>query len=591
MPLKGFKKVSEDKNSATLEHPQGHRITVVVSKLNPVEKEALRRLDMCKPEREAKTFAKGGAVKRKMYADSDQEISKDDDAPETKSPVTVNNIVPRESGQAPVPNFPEAGIVANPGVLKNNPSAVPGLQQQVLGEEQKAAAASGIATQTAKDQEARDAQLKQNMQDIQDNAADLKAHADAFRDYTKAHEVPLNSYAQDASTGQKITNAIGMLLAGAGGAGAQAMDFMNKQIDRNVAAQEQNFQHQSTVWHAYEALYHDRNIATNMAKATGADMLANQIAQTANRYGTVQAQSAANTAIGVLNQKAQQEIGLAATRRTGLQKGQLQQNPGPAGMAAMKEKQQQGQPSNQGPDALQDFSKKTSISPEEAEKLDIAAENAPPSVPKGPGAQVSEASQSQGNKNPVIYKILNDDADSTIEGLKQVKYAQPDYEAARGQLTQAQQVEKVLNGPKGDGHGGIHELMQNMYTNIGGKEHGVGGVLGAYGTNLRRGIEKGAVAIPFVGGAAGEAVNAVLPPGEAYREFKTNRAALINDLGAALNGIVAPSEIPHLVEDNLPAFGDSQKDIYKKEQAIVNSIKKALKTTQLSHYGALYEEK
>lgn len=579
IPLKDFKKISEDKKTVTMKHMKnGHELTLMVSKLTPIEKEALKRLEMHKGEKES--LADGGKVKRKMYASPDEPVSADDDAPEVEAPsAEAPAIVPRETSQVQSAGVPAYGVA---GKQQSNPAAVGPLEQEAQGYEQKAVADSGIATQNAKDKVAQDAQLQQRMLDIQQNAKEIQGHTNDFAQYAKQNPIRANAYQEDMSTPKKVTNAVGMLLAGFGGAGKPAMDFLNKQIDRNVAAQQQNFTNQGTVWHAYESLYHDKNIATNMAKATGAEMLANQISQTADRYGTQQAQAAKNIALGQLGAKHAEEIGLAATRLDGLRKGQLPLNPGPAGVEAQKAQQQSGPPQ-----ALQ---QNPSVSP-----------TVGPSDNEGPQPLISKLisyatdkgqaepePQVQTTKNGAngnhIYQLLEPDAQDTLDSLRFNPRAKGDIKDIEDKYNQVNQAQKVLNGPNNDGKGGIHELMNDMYKNVGGTDKGSASNIGAYGTHMRRTLEEDVPNVPYVGPAL-SAASKFIPPDDAYKQFKTSAVQMETDLGTALKGLILPSDLHKMVEANLPAFGDNKADVARKEKAIINEVLKALPTQKTNTWG------
>jgi hypothetical protein len=563
--LKDFKKVSQDKNSATLQHPKGHKITVIVSKLTPIQKEALKRLDMSSLEDEGKS--------RKQYKDGSKDgpVSSNDDTPETEdapelkkpaSPVTVNNIVPRESGQAPVPQGGNVGVVGDTG---NLPAAVGPLQQEAQGHEQQADVQSKIAEQSAKDKAAYDAFLQQKQNDITQNAEEIKQHTDAFNDYSKNNKVRPDAYYEDMSTPKKITNAVGMLLAGFGGAGAQAMDYLNKQIDRNVAAQEQNFQHQNTIWHAYESLYHDKNIATSMAKATGAEMLANQISQTAERYGTAQAQAAKNIALGNLGTKHAQEIGMAATRLSALRNGEIPPNPGPAGQKAMKQKE----PNNGGPWSDDNDNANAEPKPQDQEKdVSILDEN-------------SQKKWEQARLNPKFkdqYGKITDEYNQAVQSQK----AMDEIEKKFPQLAS----EATLSG--------------NLSSKI--NPHGVaavGGALGAGTGFLAGGIPSmGIAAAPAavggatLGAAAGEGIahgaKAALETtgGQKQVQYEADKAATTKVIAAALKGTnVSSEQIQDVVDSNTPSYWDDDKTYKKKLNNIKSFIKQNTITGTLDAAG------
>ncbi len=360
--VKGFKKVAEDKDTATLQHPKGHKITVIVSKLSPIEKEALKRLNMCAPELKEKNkenYAEGGKVKRKMYAEPDQPVSPTDNAP-----------VAPDSSQVPAEPIAGAKLV---GRAQNNPAAV----APVLEGEEAIQMKQGADTAQAKldAQTMADQQLvlqNQNNQ-VAHNVQEMKGHIDDTLDTidddgNDIATIRPNAYFEDMSAPRKVGSAITMLLAGASGAGKNAMDFLNKQIDRNVQAQQNSFNNQNTIYHAYHELYGDETIAANMTAANNALMFANKINMNAKRVGTQQAMASAAAASAALNNKAAQELGMAATRRTAIQNGL-------AKPSSQQQPQQQGQPQQnsvvapQGKSAEEEFADSPILDSNAAEAL------------------------------------------------------------------------------------------------------------------------------------------------------------------------------------------------------------------------------
>lgn len=183
-----------------------------------------------------------------------------------------------------------------------------------------------------------------------------------------------------------------------------------------------------------------------------------------------------------------------------------------------------------------------------------------------------QASADKGGEDSHTYSVLAPDALKKSIGLSKIPMV--DNPKLQNQLTAATQVEKVLNGPKGDGQGGIHELLHDMYDDI-----GRGGWTGGLEQRVKSNVEK----IPFVGHGA-EGVMNVIGQGEGYKEYTQKAAALKNDLATALHGIVSVGDLDKMIDPMLPTVGDKQQDIARKEQQIVQTILKAIPTDELDKW-------
>jgi hypothetical protein len=73
------------------------------------------------------------------------------------------------------------------------------------------------------------------------------------------HPINENHYMENQGAGQKVANALGLILGGfkqglVGGSNP-AMDFINSQIDRDINAQKARADQQNTIYGAYKNLY------------------------------------------------------------------------------------------------------------------------------------------------------------------------------------------------------------------------------------------------------------------------------------------------------------------------------------------------
>ena len=170
------------------------------------------------------------------------------------------------------------------------------------------------------------------------------------------------------------------------------------------------------------------------------------------------------------------------------------------------------------------------------------------------------------------YSILQPDALKRSIGLKGVSAVNQDN--LTKQMGQARQIEKVLNGPKGDGVGGIHEILHDMYDDIG---------QGSFMGGLEQRMKASASSIPYIGRGI-EGLGNVVFQGEGYKEYTQKAAALKQDIAAALHGLVIPSDLDAMIDPLLPTVGDTRQDIARKEQQIVQTILKSLPHDELDKW-------
>lgn len=348
MDLKGWKKIKEDGNSCTLSHPKGHTMTIAMKALPKIMREQIKRLEFAKggevpvsmPDPQKARDAWKGASEgqslsagwnnlkseiglgdsskpsdqnqqSKNYAGSDDPadsvVSNDAQSLQGAVPNFVNPqqqipigiAAPRQPASAPIQEPAEETPTPNDNLLNNDqtvnvPAAVQlqqkAIEQQVPIDIQKAKAFDKNSQENIEAQ-------RSIQQFNANNFKEIKGHADDFANYISANPINPKSYQENMSSGQKVSTAIGLFLGGLGtpfGGHNYAQDFLDKQIDRDVAAQEKRADLQKTVWGAYKDLYGDSVIATNMAKVAANDILVRKTEQEAARLGTPQAIQAAN---------------------------------------------------------------------------------------------------------------------------------------------------------------------------------------------------------------------------------------------------------------------------------------------------------
>lgn len=297
MDLKGWTKESEDEKTATLKHPKGHTMVIALKSLPKIQREAIARLKMA-----------DGGMARKMYADSDEPVANDDQAPTENIPSIQDNpavgnfakpiAVPAENQ----PNVPQEIPNVDPRTGQPNPNA--NIQNSINAEKlQRDIDIQKAKAQLENEQKymAAQAQLEQQRQDnIQKN---LVAPTEAFRNYINGVDeqgrptgTKLNpkAYQENMSTGSKIAAGLGLFMGGLGtpfGGHNYAMDMLNNQIDRDINAQIKRGDQQKTVLGAYQQLYGDKNLALTATKMSLLDAYDHQAKQIGLQLATPQAQA------------------------------------------------------------------------------------------------------------------------------------------------------------------------------------------------------------------------------------------------------------------------------------------------------------
>lgn len=330
--LADMKKVSGDKNSSTFMHPSGHKIMIAHAKLEPIHRKAMEAMPV-------HNYADGGDVNSSSESPAPDEVSEirsaaaqNEPVPETPSPgiaedigAGIHNVVGdtlSDFGKAagtvlsPVGSFlkgvihgdqpkdqPAPGAAASTqgpspasaaimsdqvsapqaasgspqsGMSGLTPMGAYGTALQGINAEQQAE--SGLGAEKSKAIQAYQDQLKSDQAKF-DAGLSEKANniQSAVNDIKNGHIDP-HHYVENMSVPGKIATAIGMILGGAGaGAGRPnpGMEFLNKQIDRDIQSQRENLANKSTLLGAYQDQYKNSMVAENMTRAT---MLASHMA-------------------------------------------------------------------------------------------------------------------------------------------------------------------------------------------------------------------------------------------------------------------------------------------------------------------------
>jgi hypothetical protein len=574
-----WKVSSADEKKAVLHHKDGHFMTLALKSLSPIHRDQVKRLAkggtvnapayppdfneqgtseaghavrMGNPEK-AKALhkttiqnQKNDKTNRKNFADGtpDGTVGDDDlDNAEQAVDNTVGAAPVREISPAQTatmqPAYGSEPAVSDATLLQDKTLNAPGavqLQQRAANEQQMVDAAKAKATVPA---------LQENIQrqqaiaqQIPENYQELKKHTDDFNNYIQANPINSNDYLESRSDGQKVGTAIGLLLGGIGGRGNGnvAMDFLNKNIDRNIDAQKENAKNQHTIWGAYEHLYGDSTIATNLAKVSANDILARKIDLAAAKLGTPQAKATADafraTKLIESSQLLNDSAGKLGEMRTG---GGM-----PTGQPTL------GHGQDTGPGAL--------ATPESQPLLNQGAEHRMRSIPYDPSMKQFAPEVAEQYKNA-------SQADKSLQGLGEVFG-----DAAKDATTYGR-----FKGSAG------HVLG------------GVGAALGA-GVGLTLAGGAGALKGAGVGGGIGEGVGRALPTTNSMRQYDADTSAIRGYVSSALRGSpLAPSQIEETVQSNLPIAGDSADTISKKLKTLREFVRKHIPTDKLKMAGMTSE--
>lgn len=358
MDFSKLKKLHSDEKTTTLVHPHGHTIKVAHAKLSPEHREALQKLEKFGGDQEVQMFATKGLVEEAPKTDIEQPIELNTQALESpinvgkvdiprteKVPDAVDTAITNMGLQSPMnnplnqnvkvsdlaPNMPNTETQTEkptnfefqqPEQQQSPMAAMPDLN---AGLEMQKGAYQKIGQEQAKSFEAQQQIQQQHAQALQDlndrtqnNFSEYQQATQPIIQAMQNNEIRPDAYYADKSTLGKVSTAIGLLLGGIGsGATGQnvALDFLNKNIDRNIDAQKANISRQHTLLGALQQRFQDSQSATLMAKTLMQEKLVSDIQQQAAKLGTATAQQQALLAIGPLQQQIDQNKFMIARRQ------------------------------------------------------------------------------------------------------------------------------------------------------------------------------------------------------------------------------------------------------------------------------------
>lgn len=370
--LSTFKKIASDKGTSTLRHTDGHEIKIMHGALPAIQRKALEKLPLHKAEEDLKkqehADAKVSKSPKLMAEAGDPEMApsvKDMtripgvDSPQVdipqqeqltpstlsvrdtnatrafmQSPAAEALSNPQESTpgmqtatlQAPTPSTTASstGAPKLPGAVEKlggTPFDVQksyNLGQLAIREQQavEAAKAKAGAQIEKSDLEAR-AELEDG---ARRNLADFAKHTDDFKQDYLNQKINPNAYLENMSTGKRISTAIGLFLGGMSTPfthqGNPALDFLNKQIDRDIQGQKDKLGKIRTIYEANQALYKDKTLADAATRINMNDIYAHKIQEAAAKLGTPEAKAKADAASATFAMQNAQLLQQSALRAT-----------------------------------------------------------------------------------------------------------------------------------------------------------------------------------------------------------------------------------------------------------------------------------
>lgn len=388
---KNFKKVHEDANSATLQHPEGHTIKIAKGPLSDHIKKQLGALPFANggevpnddskqyvngkevgpapvankrvdafgntadytPEnhdikplstpsqprpvvraipskaKEALGYADGGEVDHPMSIPPEQE-----QVPDITSQLANMSIPQQEAPQGPT----------NPAIAQPQPQQADQDLQQVMSQnypqQAMGQAQAGIAGQAQAEgqlgnkeaeilqrQQRSDAMLNQMHQEKQQG---LMSEIDNVIKDVKDQKIDPNHFWNDRGSLGKVSTAIGLILGGMGsgltGGPNMALEFLNKQIDRDIEGQRMQMGQKMNMLTGLQHQFGNELDATNMAKAMQAGVYASQLNEAAAKSKDPMAQARAQQASAqILAQYGPlvQQTALRQTMLQGMGQGQI----------------------------------------------------------------------------------------------------------------------------------------------------------------------------------------------------------------------------------------------------------------------------
>ncbi len=374
-----LKKVGGDDKSSVFMHPDGHKMVIAHKPLSALHRKQIEKMPIHKmagggsvsatdydnPSDYVKavqgmdpSVSQGNATakyyvdkanaekdnapldpkKGESFADARERQSQERDIPN----VSLGKLEPSQEGPrlASLNEFPqqvEAMDPQSPAKADTPAPAGPNIEADYAKGQKAIQEQADVSSQLSQKNAAIEtdalAQKEKDAQAFKSNSDNILAHQQAFiDDYAKQHINPnhfMESYAENASVGQKIATGIGLLL---GGFAAQygrdgrnpAADMIQNQINRDIDSQKANIENKKTLMGANQAMLHDSVMAENMTRMNLNDIYSHKIQQAAAQLGTQQAKAnadAMSSKFAMENAQIRQQMAMRATVLGGIKNG------------------------------------------------------------------------------------------------------------------------------------------------------------------------------------------------------------------------------------------------------------------------------
>lgn len=277
---------------------------------------------------------------RKMYAEGTDDVTQDpypQDAPPDSTPVTPDqqpmNVLPVATAAGQAQHEPEQEAIREaqtPPMAPSptlQPANAPGASSGVIGDSMNPNALypgyqQGISESKAgieKESQAKQQQSKETasglagalydrdtaMDTASDRINEIQGERSHIAKELSDQTIKPNQYLSDMSTPGKISTAIGLLLGGIGsglaGGSNPALDFINAQIDRNIAGQQAMIHKNQNLLSANTDNLRDARAGADFTRVNYLDHVKNLIDMAAAKAGTPMAQAEALKAKGQID--------------------------------------------------------------------------------------------------------------------------------------------------------------------------------------------------------------------------------------------------------------------------------------------------
>lgn len=235
-----------------------------------------------------------------MQAQSTPTFSQDSfsqPAPEMESPDPVNMQFQQASPESPQP-LPQMGSASQAGMNQ----AISGIQGQADAQSMAAKQQAAVAQKQSQEFD----KLIAHGHEL--DAKFNQEHDAAMQDYNNGHIDP-SRYMSSKGVAEQALTALGLIMGGLGGGmtghgGNMALDFLNKNIDRDIEAQKFEMHKKQNIMAAMRDHYGDERTAMLTTKAFMLDKYAADMAKIAAKSSDPMAQARAQQAIGQLRMQA-----------------------------------------------------------------------------------------------------------------------------------------------------------------------------------------------------------------------------------------------------------------------------------------------